>query len=316
VFAENFAVYALTVFFVKYIIAAGAATQNQYDPKSGKWDGNKITDPEKNNVGADYEFCGYLCCCPRTKVAIATPSREPAAVLTLADTLGTEDSITLPYSSDEMEVISDESFGGLAGRWSEGFGAGSLIYRIDWTPTSSDIVQTIFVTDEAVTLWRGSAVHIADPKHAIARRLNQHLPIVARRKSKGAVPMKSERPVELLAGMLETVDRTLLRDALTRLEVNEEGVETLECTGDLTETETYTSETSSNDAYEKARDGARAKAQAACTGKKCATGTCKYVENKLTGETKEVDVPVPNVPGSVKKTWVSTQTSSGVCACK
>jgi hypothetical protein len=49
-------------------------TDRQWNPDKKDYSGPKITDPSKDSVGFDYKFCGYLCCCPGTKVVAMVPA--------------------------------------------------------------------------------------------------------------------------------------------------------------------------------------------------------------------------------------------------
>src|SRR5207248_271784 len=54
-------------------------------------------------------------------------------------------------------------------QWAEGFGAGTLVYRVDAVESSDSAVQTIFVTDQSLTLWDGAPSFAEDlGGHAVA----------------------------------------------------------------------------------------------------------------------------------------------------
>src|SRR4051812_9864764 len=131
-----------------------AATQNQFNPQSGKYDGPKITDPSKDNVGQDYTFCGYLCCCPGTTVAMVEPqSSHEMAALSVATTLGDPNTVTLPYAPRELQAVWSALVAELASWWVEGFGPGALRYRLDGPFLPGDGPQTALITDRSVTVW-------------------------------------------------------------------------------------------------------------------------------------------------------------------
>jgi hypothetical protein len=156
----------------------GGVTRNKYDPAKNNYDkDDPIKDPEHDNVGKGYKFCAYLCCCPNTTVASLLPSdvgtgRE-VAVTVCTTSLGRSTPFAPPYTAAEMQATLSSLITPLGTNWSNGFGDGRLLYRIDFVSQIEEQPHTtVFVTDSTYTVWDGTARHLPDPYGMVATQLD------------------------------------------------------------------------------------------------------------------------------------------------
>jgi hypothetical protein len=156
----------------------GTVTRNKYDPGKQNYDkDDPIKDPEHDNVGRGYEFCGYLCCCKNVTVASLLPGEVgtggEVAVAVCTTGLGRSAPFAAPYTASDMQGILSTFIAPLGIDWVDGFGDGRLLYRIDLLSQQEELPQTsIFVTDSSYTVWDGAARHLNDPEGAVAKHLD------------------------------------------------------------------------------------------------------------------------------------------------
>lgn len=156
---------------------AADVTRKQYNPKKKDFSGPAITDPAKDNVGAGYEFCGYLCVCP-DKVQIAmhdtsgTGRRHQGAVVTRTDTYGLANRVTATLEETDFVSLIEEWSEEVGGQWEPGFADGTLCYRLDVGDEGAFTDFTLFVNEDAVTVWDGAARCLPDPDGLFAAKMD------------------------------------------------------------------------------------------------------------------------------------------------
>jgi len=150
-------------------------TRNQWNPVTNNFSGDPITDPSKANVGEGYEFCGYLCVCPKEPPTIAhapvpAPRGNPAAaVLTRMGTCSMRPDGVVVLTRTDFPSLMNELTERSGGRWVPGFGAGKTAYRLDVGHEGDFTEFTMLVHEQAITVWDGQARHL-DVRRGVAMR--------------------------------------------------------------------------------------------------------------------------------------------------
>jgi hypothetical protein len=136
--------------------AGGVVTDKCHYPGTGHAD-QPIKDPAKDLDGSGYKFCGYFCCCGDT-VDVAMVDRSTSTAVWIADCTKNSGK-ALPLVSAQNSSVAATALGTLIERlgdsWTEGFGEGDLMYRIDIPTTAHGPSMTVLVNDGSVTLWDG-----------------------------------------------------------------------------------------------------------------------------------------------------------------
>lgn len=118
---------------------AGNATDRQYNPKTRKYDGPKITAPDNGNtnLGPGYMFCGFLYVCPK-RITIASllpediyPDGEGVAVTLVADSMSLADTYPTNFRPEDITAEVNAMAARTGTEWLDGFGAGELLYQFD-----------------------------------------------------------------------------------------------------------------------------------------------------------------------------------------
>lgn len=138
-------------------------TDKQYNPHTGKYDGPKITNPATDNMGPLYQFCGYLCCCPGTRVASLEPPRqeEGGVAVAKADDLGTLYDQTWFVSHEDL-ADTVASMAELGGSWLEGFAEEAYSLRLDATTSEIEHEYSVLVAPHSLSVWDGRWRHLSD----------------------------------------------------------------------------------------------------------------------------------------------------------
>jgi hypothetical protein len=126
-------------------------TQCQYDPATRAYSGPPITAPSTDRVGPGLDFGGYLCCGPDLALGSLPQPRTPdAAVVANTENEIMRGALAVAGMADVSRLVASRT------QWSAGFGAGNLIYRVDTVESHDAPAQSIFVTDQSITMWDGS----------------------------------------------------------------------------------------------------------------------------------------------------------------
>ncbi|MEL8054962.1 MAG: hypothetical protein AAGK66_02315 [Pseudomonadota bacterium] len=144
-------------------------TRYKYNPKTKRYDkdAGEITDPEKDNVGDGYEFCGYLCCCPDVEVAMSEPPERPDdqayASITPADSPSSIPTHLLVLEPGQMDSLIGQIASKIGTGWTDGFWEGDLVATVAYTPNTNRDEDQLLVYKDGFTLWRGFAQSLPDP---------------------------------------------------------------------------------------------------------------------------------------------------------
>lgn len=136
------------------------ATNRQYNPDTGNYDGEPINDPATDNVGVGYEFCGYLCVCSDAITIASLPNLvaegESGVAVAMGGTLGSSSEFLLQVDGARIAELVTGLSRHLETPLEPGPIGGTLLYRLDTAGTS------YFVTDIGVGMYGTRVHHLRD----------------------------------------------------------------------------------------------------------------------------------------------------------
>jgi hypothetical protein len=150
-------------------------TRKRWNEGSSKYDGKPIDDPtDGKQVGPGYKWCGVVCCCPDTKVAMAEPPKGALVAVAYGDAYGQGPTFRPEIKPDAVVELVASLPERLHANWTDGWGSGDALYRIDLRAPAERAphkrgphVQTVFVRQGSISFWDGAiARQIADPENA------------------------------------------------------------------------------------------------------------------------------------------------------
>jgi len=154
-----------------------AATNKKFNCDTKRPEGPPLSDPETQTFAEGYKFCGYICACPDLKVTHMEVSKliekgdSKVAMFEYASLSGT---ILPPLLLDlpEFDKFLTAVLEAPEDAWIDDAGPGNIAYRFEKIDEKGDTVQTVLVSDEALTLWTDDALkHLPDPDATFIRQV-------------------------------------------------------------------------------------------------------------------------------------------------
>lgn len=152
-------------------------TRNQWNASSKAYDGPPIADPTKDPVGPGYKYCGVVCCCPDTKVAMAIPPARRPVMVAYGPHYGQGPTLFPATRPGALVELLAELPRLTDAQWQRGWGTAVTRCRVD--VRDAERSRSVFLGEGAITLWDGVTRHLPDCGHVARTRVEALLGLPA-----------------------------------------------------------------------------------------------------------------------------------------